>query len=180
MNDTPASGDPALAAAPDPFAHPVCVACGAALPPSGHFCEACGVSQNHDIDRAHHAKPIAEARKWIAITGVLYVLGGLLLFMVLGYGDNPDSRVAIATLALNLVIAAIHGGLWWWAGRAPLAASIVALAIFLMVHLTNAVLDPSTIMNGIFLKVFFVIALSKGIRAGLEVRKLELSHARRA
>lgn len=179
MNDPLPPQIDALASAPDPFAPAACRACGAALPPTGGFCEACGAGQGVEIDEAAlYATPIAEARKWIAITGGLYVLGGLLMFAILSSrgGNSLDAGV---TLVLNLVIAGIHGGLWVWAGRAPLAASIVAAAIFAMVHLTNAVLDPTTIFQGIFVKVFFAIALWKGIHAGLEVRKLELARGRR-
>ena len=95
MNDAfPPATDAALASAPDPFARAVCHGCGAALLPSGRFCEACGRDQaadaaDFDVEiAALHAPQIAKARKWIAITGGLYVLGGLLLFAVRRTGGD--------------------------------------------------------------------------------------------
>jgi hypothetical protein len=58
-----------------------------------------------------------------------------------------------------------------WAARAPLAAAVVALLLFLVLQLGNAVFDPSTLAKGIAIKILFLAVLVKAIRAGAEIQR---------
>jgi hypothetical protein len=60
--------------------------------------------------------------------------------------------------------------LWLWARRAPLPAIACALALYLVVQVVSAVLDPSSIMKGIIVKLFAFAALYKGLKAALDAR----------
>jgi uncharacterized iron-regulated membrane protein len=82
-------------------------------------------------------------------------------------------REPYLVLGLNWLLALIMAGLYLWSRRSPFPAVIAALAVFVVVHVANAVVDPVTIVKGIILKVIAIIALVKGVRAGFAVRALE-------
>ncbi len=75
-------------------------------------------------------------------------------------------------LAINIAMAAIYLGLWWWAKRNPLPAALIALLLFITVTVINAVMEPTSMYQGVIVKVFFVVALARAIGAAKEERKL--------
>jgi hypothetical protein len=79
-------------------------------------------------------------------------------------------REPFLVLGLGLLLASIMGGLWLWARRSPLPAITCAIAIFLIVQVLGALVDPKTIFNGILMKAFALVALGKGLSAALATR----------
>ena len=79
----------------------------------------------------------------------------------------------IQILGVNLFLAAIMAGLWVWGKKAPLPAILVALAVFVAVHVGNALVSPLTILQGVFVKIIAIVMLIRGIRAALAVREQE-------
>ena len=75
-------------------------------------------------------------------------------------------------LGVNIALAAIYLGLFFWARRNALGAAVTALILFITVHAINAVLDPKTIVQGILVKILFVAALAAAISAAQRERKL--------
>lgn len=82
-------------------------------------------------------------------------------------------REPLQVLALNLVLAAIMAGLWVWGKRAPLPAMVAALAVFVTVHVANALVDPTSIVQGLAIKIVGTVILVRGVRSGLEARRIE-------
>lgn len=82
-------------------------------------------------------------------------------------------RESLQVLALNLVLGAIMVGLWFWSKRAALSAIIAALAVFVTVHVANALVDPASLVQGLFIKVIGTVVLVRGVRAALEARRIE-------
>lgn len=76
-------------------------------------------------------------------------------------------------LFLNVFLAALMGGLWLWAKKSVLPAMLVALAVFATVHVASAIIDPKTIIQGIYIKIFAIVMLTRGVRAALSARRLE-------
>jgi hypothetical protein len=76
-------------------------------------------------------------------------------------------------LFLNIFLAGLMGGLWLWARKSVLPAMLVALAVFATVHVASAMMDPKTIVQGIYIKIFAIVALTRGVRAALAARRLE-------
>jgi hypothetical protein len=76
-------------------------------------------------------------------------------------------------LFLNIFLAGLMGALWLWAKKSVLPAMLVALAVFATVHVASAMMDPKTIVQGIYIKIFAIVALTRGVRAALAARKLE-------
>jgi len=135
------------------------------------FCPRCGVDAHMELEvQAFHAPALRSARNWILAVGVLYALGGL-LFVAIGRELLDDRGVAIV-LGTHLALTAIHVGLWGWAKSAPYAAAVVALVLFVTVQLANALLDPTSIAKGIIVKILFVVALVKALKAGHRAHEL--------
>ncbi len=78
-------------------------------------------------------------------------------------------------LGLNLFLAAVMLGLWIWSKRSLLPAIITALAVYVTVMVGSALYDPSTLAQGIILKIIIIVALARGVQSTLAARKLELA-----
>lgn len=85
---------------------------------------------------------------------------------------DHDRGMVNMMLAINLGLAAVYMLLWWWAKRKPLPASIIALLLFITTNVINAVIQPSSIYQGLLLKIFFTLALVRAIYAANEERGL--------
>jgi hypothetical protein len=75
-------------------------------------------------------------------------------------------------LAINVSLAVIYFGLWFWAKKNPYMAALIALMLFLAVIVVSAVFDPKTIAQGVIVKVLFLLALTRAVKAGNEERRL--------
>lgn len=84
-------------------------------------------------------------------------------------------RESLQVLALNLVLGSIMAGLWFWAKRAALSAIIAALAVFVTVHVASALVEPASLVQGLFIKIIGTVILVRGVRAALEARRIEQS-----
>lgn len=74
--------------------------------------------------------------------------------------------------AVNMALAAIYLGLWFWAKKNAFAASVVALILFLSVIVVSAILEPASLAQGWLVKIFFTAALAKAISAAYKERSL--------
>jgi hypothetical protein len=81
------------------------------------------------------------------------------------------------TLALNLVLGAMMLGLYFWSRRSALPAIMTAFAVYIVVQIGNALFEPQTIFQGVFIKIIVIIALIKGLRAALAARQLGIGSA---
>lgn len=75
-------------------------------------------------------------------------------------------------LAVNVALAVIYFGLWFWAKKNAYAASLVALLLFITVIVISAVWDPKTLAQGVLVKILFTAALVKAVTAGREERRI--------
>jgi hypothetical protein len=75
-------------------------------------------------------------------------------------------------LFVNIGLAIVYFGLWIWAKRNALAATVTALLLFITVIFVNAAYEPKTLGQGIIVKIFFIAALAKAIGAAQEERKI--------
>jgi hypothetical protein len=75
-------------------------------------------------------------------------------------------------LGVNLALAVVYLGLFFWARRNALAATVIALILFITVIGVSAVFDPKTLVMGIPIKVLFVAALLAAIGSAQRERKL--------
>lgn len=76
-------------------------------------------------------------------------------------------------LFVNIGLSIVYFGMWIWAKRNALAASVTALLLFVTVIGVNAVYEPKTLAQGIIVKIFFIAALAKAISAAQEERRIQ-------
>lgn len=85
--------------------------------------------------------------------------------------DHDRGQVTLL-LVINIALAFAYFGMWFWAKRNPLAATVSALLLFIVVIVVNAAYDPKTLAQGILIKILFIGALAKAIAAAQEERRL--------
>jgi hypothetical protein len=149
----------------------VCGKCKGPLAAAERFCPACGADRDVEIQiEALERTKLTAARRWIFGIGCWYLVSGLFMLVILGDQLTPQGRNLLLGTHAGLFV--LHLGLYAWARIAPLAAAVVALILFLTLHIANGVLEPSSIYKGILIKVLFVVVLVKAIQAGYEIHRL--------
>ena len=153
-----------------------------------------------DFAAHERGRRVREGSKWIGALAILFAVSGPILFAMSqtqadqalahlkDFNDDEqlqpidgktytagELRAAVArepyqVLVTSLVVAGLMGVLWFWARRAPLPAIACALALFVVVQVVSAVLDPSSIYKGIIVKLLALAALGKGLKAALAAR----------
>ncbi len=146
-----------------------CLRCGAQLTREEVDCKGCGANRFDELQiRALEESAIKEARRWILGIGLWYVVSALILMAVAPAGSLDVTML----LGINVTLGASCVGLWWWAQWQPLRASIAAAILFGSGHLVNALFDPSSLRQGILIKVLCVVVLVRAIQAGREVSQI--------
>lgn len=84
---------------------------------------------------------------------------------------DHDRGMVRMLLFVNFGLTAAYLLLWWWAKTKPLPATVIALLLFVTTHVVNAVVEPSTIYQGMLIKIFFTLALVRAIGAANEERR---------
>ncbi|WP_375771482.1 hypothetical protein NR798_11435 [Archangium gephyra] len=155
-----------------------------------------------DAETEERGKKVREGAKWIGALAILFAISGFLMFALQQVETNKalehlqqfqdedvlqpidgkvytagELRVAVErepyqVLMVNLLVAGLMTALWVWAKRAPLPAIACAFALFLVVHLVSAMIDPTSIPKGMIIKILAIVALGKGLKAALEARAM--------
>jgi hypothetical protein len=142
----------------------VCSECG---------CPLAGTAQEIDTHRSSymHMRAIYQGCMLEALTATksLYWLSGLSLIGNLIVGTvSQSSNYLIAAF----LVPAIFIPLALWSRREPYLALLIALIVYILILLTDAIMDPKTIIQGIILKGIIIGYLIKGVKAGNESRKI--------
>lgn len=148
-----------------------CPRCGAPQELTDRFCSACGADPQVELEiAAFHGPALESARKWILAVGIIYVVSVIFTTAIAGISfTDPAVRMVMGTA---LALCAIHIGLWVWAKTAPFPAAVVALVLFITVQVFSAVVEPSTMYKGLLIKVLFLVALIRAVKAGSEAQRL--------
>jgi len=181
-----------------------CEACGAAVPPEQkkRLKDSYDVA---NVDFTPHAKQVQSAQQTIGWLSFLFVFGGVAFFFITrSKGQDALREIADAdpatplihavggattvgelrsaleqapwqALGLNLFLAVVMLGLWFWSKRAALPAVITALGIYLAVQVGGALYDPASLAQGILMKILIIVALARGVKSALNARRLELA-----
>lgn len=73
-------------------------------------------------------------------------------------------------LVLNLFLAGIMLGLYFYADKNAFLAIVIAASVFVAINVLNAVVDPKSIGQGIIMKAIILSMLYKGLKAGFRLR----------
>ncbi len=176
-----------------------CPACNAEIQLLDEYCAKCGHALGAP-DRFIGHRSVQSATTAIRVLAVLYAVFGLIMFVATNDTTNEalqhlsqfeddevlqpidgvtytasELRAQVlwehrGTLIVNLIPSALMLVLAWWSKRKPLAAILIATAIFVTVHVVSAIVDPQTIMQGILLKIIIIGVLIKGIKGAFSLR----------
>lgn len=177
-----------------------CGSCGMVINPNDRFCGACGYPTPPAEDYVHRRYVKEATGAIMALAVLFLISGVIMFFITKSQvastllklsGMNPTEILPKAIngvtytvaslrerlnwelwgiLIVNLILATVMAGLALWGKRSPLAAVLVATATYAVVIVTNAIIDPHTIAQGIYLKIIIIIFLTRGIKAALALR----------
>jgi len=176
-----------------------CPACKAEIQLLDEFCAKCGHELGTPA-RFIGQRSVQGATSAIRLLAALFAIFGVIMFFVMRgqteaalatLDQLPDHEVlqpidgvtyTVAELrtrvlwehrgllVVNLMLSVIMLVLAWWSKWKPLAAILIATAIFAAVQVISAIIDPKTIMQGIVVKVLVIAILIKGIKGALSLR----------
>ncbi len=180
-----------------------CEACGARVTDAAKQAMAQQL-WDREAARGNYDKHAKSARTTMVVLAVMFLLGGVAFFFLAqsqaekalvnlaaaadsellleetaGAKTVGELRAAIhrepyQLLGLNVFLAAVMLGLWYWSKRALLPATITAFGIYVTLIVANGMADPKTLAQGVLVKIFVIAALVKGIHSAFTARKFEL------
>lgn len=181
-----------------------CTHCGKKIPETDKYCSYCGKStlkMSSEQQSAFNHGP----KWILAISIMFLVFGTFLGFQAQSAAektkqelrfyqddqilDNPvyGKKITVGELkalidqevifvfALNYLLAAIMFGLFLWGLHAPFPAMVTALCVYLAVIVLNFIVEPTSLFQGILIKVLVIMALVAGIKASLVARQISLN-----
>lgn len=177
-----------------------CPSCEVKNKPNDRFCASCGtvLPTPEIVDRQHKVKEAVKTIRVLSVLFVIF--GVILFFVQKSNYDTSLEKLAsmnaadvypqqfngksytvgelrtqvniekYSLLILNVFLALIMLGLSFWAKKSPLGALIVATSIYVAIIVLNAAVDPSTLAQGLIMKIFIIGMLLKGIKSSLELK----------
>ncbi len=176
-----------------------CEECQAEVRPFDRHCDACG-HELHTAQDQEAVRLVGQARGTIKWLGVLFAVSGVLMYLVqlgataealAGLEAMPPDTVldpiegqvytvaelrsllqweSWGILVVNLGLAAIMVGFFFWAKRSAFAAIVAAAAVYAAVIVLNAIIDPASILQGFLIKGIVILFLVRGIKSELHLR----------
>jgi hypothetical protein len=175
-----------------------CGACNAVVRSYDQFCDGCGKALPTAEQRSHERR-VNDATGAMRALAWIFLIFGVVMFFIARFqsssaldrlaGMEDSATVPIngvtytvaqlrdqvrwepwGVLMTNMVLAAVMLALMVWGKRAPLPAVIVAMATYLVVQVLNGIVDPSTIAQGVVVKVVIIGVFIRGIKAALALR----------
>ena len=102
---------------------------------------------------------------------ILFVLGGIQIAIGLYYYFGLGDYMLVATI-IQLIIGLMYLGLGFLVTKKPLIGVIAGLALYAILVITSALLDPSSFLMGLLFKVVIIIAFVNAIGYAKEVEAL--------
>lgn len=155
-----------------------CENCGSQVLETIKFCSSCSfpVGGSEDDKRSFRLtvgskkQQVKEAEGKIkTCKTIIYVLAGIVFLTGLLAGFSQDD---FALMIVNLCISLLYLILAAWSEKNPFGAILTAFIIYVTLILINFFAEPASLFQGIFLKVFFIVAFVKGVRSAKEAKDI--------
>jgi len=152
-----------------------CNNCEKPIEVEDNFCEYCGYPTNGSEDDLKRyrwrleslkniekdvLKKVKQGRNTLYIVGVLNLVAGLFSS---AKTENPAFFISGAVLAIFYLL------LGQWSFKKPFPAMLTGLIVYGLLQTYSAILEPTTIISGAFIKIFVVVFLVKGIQNAKKV-----------
>ena len=112
---------------------------------------------------------LRRARTWLLVVGLLMFVMDLVIIYAMD-GVPPEAQ-QIGT-AISAGVLAIFLALWWFTPKKPKLCLGLGLVVFWGIQILNAIDDPTMLYKGIIVKIFFTVALVKGLQSASRVEDL--------
>ncbi|MEO7311252.1 MAG: hypothetical protein ABIX01_12695 [Chitinophagaceae bacterium] len=103
----------------------------------------------------------------------LFVVGGVQLIAGIVVGSIQGGDIAMYSIIVAVVVAAIFIGLGFWTKSKPYTAILIGLILYVALVLLDVVIDPSSIGKGIILKVLVIVYLAKSLGDAKEAQEMK-------
>ncbi|AXY76387.1 hypothetical protein D3H65_21360 [Paraflavitalea soli] len=117
----------------------------------------------YDDSMEGYDKPIRKARI------LLFVIAALQLVALFTVTNLPEPENWI-TIGIYVFFAAVFAVLALWTKKKPFTAIVTALTIYSALILLSAILEPSSIIRGIVLKVIAIVLMVGALKNAREVQ----------
>ena len=125
-----------------------------------------------DSRQLEMSKELTNARRALLAVGIIMFAMDLVVIHVLQKDQLAPSERNLITL-LSLFILGIFVGLYFFAKSRPRIALTLGLVIFWGIQIFNITQAPKAITQGIVLKIFFTLALVKGLKSAGRAEELK-------
>jgi hypothetical protein len=99
----------------------------------------------------------------------LYVVAGLFLLSIFLLQDLEDTAKKIM-IGLVIFMAGVFALLGYWSIKRPFTAILIGLIIFVALQVFNAIADPSSLLQGWYVKIAVPLFLIMGLRNAKEIQ----------
>jgi energy-converting hydrogenase Eha subunit B len=83
---------------------------------------------------------------------------------------EPDKTITIASY---LFLCLLFVALGLWTKHKPFMALLIALSVYVGIYLTSAILEPTTFVSGLLIKIVVVALLVRGMRNAKAAEELK-------
>lgn len=186
------------------LAQTTCPHCGATTDAVSAFCQSCGkalpvgvptsprIIAGDAIPRSSAGQKLMadelqkhtkRAATTLLVVGLLQLTCGAIAAVLVSQGSGSPENMLVGLLVVQLIVASAFIGLYFWARRAPLPASIVGLIIYVTLVVLNVISSVSSLgepgskrgLGGLgigWLDIVIICFLAQGISAGLKHKRL--------
>jgi hypothetical protein len=150
------------------------------LRPEDTTCPKCGAKVRESLDEMNvriaaeqDVHTIGRARRWLLISAVIILVQGLAdMAVALGVLARMGT-LGIVVLWAPVVLGLVFLGLWWYASKNPLVATLVALVLFGTLIVVDGIVVPGSLLSPIamLLRVLLIVSLVTGVRAARRQRQ---------
>jgi predicted MFS family arabinose efflux permease len=114
---------------------------------------------------------IKKARGWLIAVGIImFAMDMIFTFGV--YADRLPQDWKTRIAILSSVILLVFLALAYFTAKKPRLCLILGLVVFWGIQLYNAVQDPRSLTQGLIIKIFFTLALVKGLQSASRAENL--------
>jgi len=172
-----------------------CPHCNAECLENSQFCQSCGKAvqaissvpkifeDTEDIAQTVVGKKIqgmtlekamTSAKRCLFAVGILQLLAGAAFYAGFRFAEEESVKQELLIMLTGVgLIGILYIVLGLWAKRSPLPASIVGLVLYVSLLVFDGISDPAAIARGWIMKIIVLMVLVKGIKAGIQYRKLK-------
>jgi hypothetical protein len=97
---------------------------------------------------------------------------GAILYLAASKAPGANATEITAASVFVIGIGVVFFVLYAWSRHHPLPANIVGLVLYVLVHLGDAMADPTALSRGLIFKIIIISVLCRAIAAGMKQRDL--------